>query len=127
MNVLKAVRACAKDHLRYFNVSFRMKMPPWVVRGFRLCFTDPDLAEWRRKQGEKPSDPLPKQRAERKSMRVVFTDVLTDVAESNADDSWTSPMTNRPTKQNPSPRHPRNGEQRLDEGSTANEEGEGRQ
>lgn len=41
-------------------------------------------------------------------MRDVFTYVLTDVVESGAAESWTSPITNRPIKQNPSTNHPRN-------------------
>lgn len=48
--------------------------------------------------------------------------------ENGAAESWTSPITNRPTKQNPSPSHPRNGAGgggRLDEGSPANGEGKG--
>ena len=59
-------------------------------------------------------------------MRDVFTYILTHVVESGAAESWTSPITNRPTRQNPSPSHPRNGEGRLDEGSAANGEGEGK-
>lgn len=58
-------------------------------------------------------------------MRDVFTYILTDVEESGAAETWTSLITNRPTKRNHSPSQPRNGEGRLDEESTANGEGEG--
>lgn len=54
-------------------------MPQWVVRGLRLCSTDPVLTGQRGNQGDKPDDLLPKQGAKGKSVIDVFTYVLTDV------------------------------------------------
>lgn len=82
-------------------------MLQWVVRGVR-CYTDRPVIIEREKQGKKPDDPLTKQRSKRKSRRDVFTYILTDGVESGTAERWTSPIANRPIKQNPSPRHPRN-------------------
>lgn len=41
---LEALCVRAEDHLSYFHICFWMRMPLWVVRGVRLCSTDPDIA-----------------------------------------------------------------------------------
>lgn len=42
---LKATCVCAKNHLSYFDISFRVKMPPWIARGVRLCCPRPSRVE----------------------------------------------------------------------------------